>query len=238
LPVLRGAGNPTCRTVAGSRCLIDRSANWGTFSIGPICRGGETRGRDAALDRGCRRARSLRLRGAKRDLPAATRGREQRSGPVLSGPAPFGEFVANQVKLVQQGIAQSLKDPASAIFGSSYRAGIDRDARSRSAVSSTARGSWGCSPSLRAGPPSSCPSRLRRARRSRTLSGSTAEQMGFTCRSDGHRLRVSHALSWRRETAGEFCATSLNIASSSVASIPSASITILVTESDRISATV
>jgi hypothetical protein len=32
-----------------------------------------------------------------------------------------------QVKLVQQGIAQSLKDPASAIFGSSYRAGVDKD---------------------------------------------------------------------------------------------------------------
>jgi hypothetical protein len=32
-----------------------------------------------------------------------------------------------QIKLVQQGIAQSLKDPASAVFGKSYRAGIDKE---------------------------------------------------------------------------------------------------------------
>jgi hypothetical protein len=51
------------------------------------------------------------------------------AAPDLSfqGPLRSLNLSPAQVKLVQQGIAQSLKDPASAIFGNSYRAGIDRN---------------------------------------------------------------------------------------------------------------
>jgi hypothetical protein len=52
------------------------------------------------------------------------------NAPDLSFQGPLRPLTLSpaQVKLVmQKGIAQSLKDPASAIFGDSYRAGIDRD---------------------------------------------------------------------------------------------------------------
>jgi len=51
------------------------------------------------------------------------------AAPDLSfqGPLRSVNLSSGQIKLVQQGIAQSLKDPSSASFGASYRAGVDRD---------------------------------------------------------------------------------------------------------------
>ena len=49
--------------------------------------------------------------------------------PSLSfqGPLPRLTLSSEQIKLVQKGIAESLKDPASASFGRSYRAGISSE---------------------------------------------------------------------------------------------------------------
>ncbi len=49
----------------------------------------------------------------------------ERNAPSLDfqGPIRPLTLASAQIKLVQQGIAQSLKDPASASFGNSYRAG-------------------------------------------------------------------------------------------------------------------
>ncbi|MGH6826130.1 hypothetical protein [Methyloceanibacter sp.] len=51
------------------------------------------------------------------------------NAPDLSfqGPLRSVNLAAAQVKLVQKGIAASLKDPASASFGTSYRAGTNKD---------------------------------------------------------------------------------------------------------------
>jgi hypothetical protein len=72
----------------------------------------------------------LGLCGCAAQNEISQRQREAESNaPDLSfqGPLRSVNLSPTQVKLVQQGIAQSLKDPASAIFGSSYRAGVDKD---------------------------------------------------------------------------------------------------------------
>ena len=50
----------------------------------------------------------------------------ERNAPTLSfqGPLRSASLSSAQIKTVQQGIAASLKDPSSASFGGSYRAGI------------------------------------------------------------------------------------------------------------------
>jgi len=50
----------------------------------------------------------------------------ERNAPTLSfqGPLRPASLSSAQIKTVQQGIAVSLKDPSSASFGGSYRAGI------------------------------------------------------------------------------------------------------------------
>ena len=49
------------------------------------------------------------------------------AAPSLSfqGPLPRQTLSWAQIKLVQKGISENLKDPASATFGRSYRAGVD-----------------------------------------------------------------------------------------------------------------
>jgi hypothetical protein len=53
----------------------------------------------------------------------------ERNAPDLSfqGPLRPLNLSSAQIKLIQKGIAASLKDPASAKFGNSYRAGIGSD---------------------------------------------------------------------------------------------------------------
>lgn len=53
----------------------------------------------------------------------------ERAAPDLTFKGPIRSYTLSsaQVKLVRKGIAKSLKDPASASFGSSYRAGISAD---------------------------------------------------------------------------------------------------------------
>jgi hypothetical protein len=53
----------------------------------------------------------------------------ERNAPDLSFQGPLRPVTLSsaQIKLVQQGIAQSLKEPASAKFGASYRGGIGSD---------------------------------------------------------------------------------------------------------------
>ena len=52
--------------------------------------------------------------------------RKERNAPDLSfqGPLRSQSLSSSQIKLVQHGIASSLKDPKSASFGGSYKAGI------------------------------------------------------------------------------------------------------------------
>jgi hypothetical protein len=61
---------------------------------------------------------------------AAVRQREaERNAPNLDfqGPLPPTTLSKEQIKLVQQGVAGMLKEPASAKFGDSYRAGLGPD---------------------------------------------------------------------------------------------------------------
>jgi hypothetical protein len=53
----------------------------------------------------------------------------ERAAPSLSfeGPLRSASLSSSQIKLVKKSVAASLKDPASAKFGSSYRAGISSE---------------------------------------------------------------------------------------------------------------
>src|SRR4051812_8603870 len=99
---------------------MDRDANWGTLEVAPPA---ALEGKGTVMRPWITVLAVLILSGCVAQRVA------ERNAPDVPFQGPLRPLTLSsaQLKLVQQGIAQTLKDPASASFGASYRAGTGSD---------------------------------------------------------------------------------------------------------------